>query len=184
MNATADLRSEHIGVVRMLNIMDAMARRARAGEALDDGDLTDTIEFLRVFVDKCHHAKEEQLLFPAVRAAKLTSVEPAIAVLLEDHVRGRQEVASIELGTQRLAKGADGAGGELADRLSSYTLLLHDHIQREERDCFGAADRELPASVKDDLAEGYERIEREVVGEGVHERFHALLDRLAQKYAE
>lgn len=184
MNATADLRAEHIGVVRMLDIMDAMARRARSGESLDDGDLAQTIEFLRVFVDRCHHAKEEELLFPAIRAANMTSVEPTIAVLLEEHVRGREAVAKIELGTQRLARGDDGSGSEFADNVSSYTQLLRDHIQREERDCFGEADRELPASVKDELAEGYERIEQDVVGEGVHERFHQLLDRLGLTYIE
>jgi hypothetical protein len=36
--------------------------------------------------------------------------------------------------------------------------------------------------VQDKLAVGYERIERDVVGEGVHEGFHALLDRLSQAY--
>jgi len=47
---------------------------------------------------------------------------------------------------------------------------------------FAAADRELPQDVQQELAEGYERLEREVIGEGVHEGFHAMLDRLAAKY--
>jgi hypothetical protein len=37
--------------------------------------------------------------------------------------------------------------------------------------------------VQAELEEGYERIEREVVGGGVHEAFHALLDRLGEMYA-
>jgi len=66
--------------------------------------------------------------------------------------------------------------------MSGYTDLLRAHIRREEDDCFDVADRELPAAVQTELAEGYERIEREVVGGGVHEGFHALLDRLGDAY--
>ena len=182
MSATADLRSEHVGVGRMLGIMDAMTRRAQSGEKLDYGDLAQTIEFLRVFVDQCHHAKEEELLFPAIRAAKMTSVEKTIVTLLADHAQGREAVAQIASGAQRLAEGDECASTELADAMSGYTRLLHAHILREERDCFGAADRELPTAVQDELAAGYERIERDVVGEGVHEGFHALLDRLWLTY--
>ena len=182
MSATADLRFEHLGVGRMLGIMDAMARCALAGEPVDAVDLAQTIEFLRVFVDQCHHAKEEELLFPAIRAAKITSVEKTIGMLLADHAQGRKAVVQISSGAQRLADDGESASAELADAISGYTRLLRAHIRREENDCFGAADSELSAAVQDELVVGYERIERDVVGEGVHEGFHALLDRLSQAY--
>jgi hemerythrin-like domain-containing protein len=182
MSGTADVRSEHMGVGRMLGVMDATERRARTGEPLDAGNLAQTIEFLRVFVDRCHHTKEEELLFPAIRAAKMTSAEKTIVILLADHAQGREAVARIAAAAQRLAEGDESASAELADVISGYTRLLHAHIRREENDCFDAADRELPIAVQDELAVGYERIERDVVGEGVHEGFHALLDRLSQAY--
>lgn len=182
MSGTADLRSEHIGVGRMLGIMDAMAGRVRTGTPLDVGDLTQVIEFLRVFVDQCHHTKEEKLLFPAMRAANMISSEKTIVALLADHVQGREAVARIAAATQRLEDGDESAGSELVDAIAAYTGLLHAHIRREENDCFDAADRELPVAVQDELNEGYDRIEREVVGGGVHEAFHALLDRLWQFY--
>jgi len=175
MKATADLRSEHGGVARMLGIMDAMAARARRGEHVDLDDLEHVIEFLRVFVDTCHHTKEEQLLFPAIRAAGMTATKPTLALLLSDHVYGREGVARIHAALPDPA--------ELANALTAYTELLRAHIQREEADCFDVADRELPAAVQDELEEGYDRIEAEVVGGGVHEAFHALLDRLGEKYA-
>jgi hemerythrin-like domain-containing protein len=182
MTATADLRSEHAGVGRMLGIMDSMAGRARAGGRLDVGDLEQAIEFLRVFVDQCHHTKEEELLFPAMRAANMTSAEETIVILLADHVEGRQAVTHIAAATRRLAESDDSASTDLAEAISGYTRLLHDHIRREENDCFRMADHELPAAVQEELAEGYERVEREVVGEGRHEAFQILLDRLSSEY--
>lgn len=182
--ATTDLRSEHVGVGRMLGILDAMARRTREGAAPDPQDLAQAIEFLRVFVDRCHHGKEEGLLFPAMQSAGMTSAEPTIATLLAQHVQGRAAVSRIDEAAQRFGAADPAAGQMLAEAIGSYTKLLHAHIRLEENDCFAPADHELPASVQDDLAEGYERIEREVIGEGVHEAFHALLDRLEDTYRD
>ena len=183
MKATADLRSEHGGVARMLGIMDAMAARARHVDHVDLDDLQHVIEFLRVFVDKCHHTKEEELLFPAIRAAGMTATEPAVRFLLADHVRGREYVARIQAALVHLTEPDEAALVGLSTALTEYTELLRAHILREEADCFDSADLELPAAVQDELEEGYERIEREVVGGGVHEAFHALLERLGEKYA-
>lgn len=182
MSATADLRSEHVGVGRMLDIMDAMAGCVRTGTPLDTSDLAQMVEFLRVFVDQCHHTKEEELLFPAMRAANRESTEETIVILRADHAKGREAVAWIATAAQRLAEGDESASTELADVISGYSRLLRAHILREEADCFDAADHELPMAVQDELNAGYERIERDVVGEGVHEAFHALLDRLSQAY--
>jgi hemerythrin-like domain-containing protein len=184
MTATADLRSEHGGVDRMLRIMDGMAERVRAGERADPDALAEVIEFLRVFVDQCHHTKEEQLLFPALRAAGITSVEATIETLLAEHAQGRATVARIVAAAASPADGADAVQEPLAEVLGEYTQLLRAHIRREEGDCFSVADRELPAAVQIGLNEGYDRIESEVVGEGRHEAFHAMLDRLAAVYLD
>jgi len=182
MSGTDDLRSEHLGVERMLATLDAMSALLHEGGRVDPADLDHAIEFLRVFVDQCHHAKEEEHLFPALRVAGVTTAEKTIEVLLGDHERGRSGVARIAEAAHRLAAGDDIAREELAGALSAYTELLRAHIDREERDCFDLADRELPVEVQDDLVEAYERIEHEVVGDGRHEAFHALLDRMASVY--
>ncbi|MHB1136377.1 MAG: hemerythrin domain-containing protein [Coriobacteriia bacterium] len=182
MTGTEDLRSEHRAVGRMLDIMDEVAVSLRRGELLNAEDLSGVVEFLRVFVDKCHHSKEEQLLFPAMRAGNSAGTEDVIADLLADHARGRDAVSRIVVLVPSLNAADESAMTGLAEAINGYTQLLRAHIVREERDCFDSADRELSSAVQEQLNEGYERIEVEVVGGGVHEVFHALLDRLSQAY--
>lgn len=182
MNGTEDLRSEHRAVGRMLDIMDGLAASARRGEQLSSTDLSEIVEFLRVFVDKCHHTKEEQLLFPAIRVATMPRAHDAIDGLLAEHTLGRDSVSRIASLVPRIDGADESTAVELAEAITSYTELLRAHIVREERDCFDPADRELPLAVQEQLNEGYERIEAEVVGGGVHETFHALLDRLSDEY--
>lgn len=182
MQATADLRSEHGGVGRMLRIMEGMALRIDGGALTVGDDLGDVIEFLRVFVDQCHHSKEELLLFPALHDAHVATMDDTIAALLDDHARGRGLVAKIAGGTEWGARHEAGVDTQLAGALREYASLLRDHIHREETDCFERADAELPHSVQDELQRGYDQVEEEVVGAGRHEAFHALLDRLAIQY--
>lgn len=182
MNPTDDLRAEHKGVLRMLSILDAMAVRARAGDCPDPADLAESMEFLRVFVDQCHHTKEEQLLFPAMRGEGLTEAEPTIELLLAEHDTGRATAGRLGDAVDAVAAEGRPACPSLLGAIAEYSALLRHHIEVEERDCFDCADRELSPEATGTLEEGYERIEREVVGEGRHEQFHEMLDRLAVKY--
>jgi len=138
---TDDLRSEHRAVARMLDIMDGLADSARRGEPLSTDDLSEIVEFLRVFVDRCHHTKEEQLLFPAIHAARLMDAQEAVDGLLADHVKGREAVSQIAVLVPRIGSADESTRAELAEAISGYTQLLRAHIVREERDCFDPADR-------------------------------------------
>lgn len=188
MSATSDLRSEHGGVSRMLKIMgrmaDRMADQMAAEQPPNTKDVDEVVEFLRVFVDKCHHGKEEQLLFPVVRASGLgRQTEDTIGELLEEHTQGREIVARIVAAKEILETGDTTDATDLIDAFTRFRDLLYEHIRREERDCFNAADASLPEEVQTRLQEDYDRLEREVIGEGRHEAFHAMLDRLETEYA-
>lgn len=185
MSATQDLRSEHGAVHRMLRILEAMRCRVEAGEGVAAEDVLECVEFLRVFVDRCHHGKEEQLLFPAMLEARLSGTPGVIGRLLDDHVHGREAVG--RMAAAAAASGDRDVVGDslaLSQAVTDYVGLLRAHIMLEETVCFEAADRLLPDETQRRLEEGYDRIERDVVGEGRHEAFHAMLDRLETRYRE
>jgi hemerythrin-like domain-containing protein len=63
-----------------------------------------------------------------------------------------------------------------------YARLLRDHIEKENNVLFVMSERQLPPEEHTRLLEGFERIEQERIGPGVHERYHAMLDRLRDEY--
>lgn len=182
MQATEDLRSEHKAVIRMLDIMDGMAADLRVGRVVRREEFDQVMEFLGVFVDQCHHGKEEQLLFPAMRELRQEDVDTWLEQLAEEHALGRGSVARQKHQYERFERREPNSGIDLMDEIAAYTDLLRAHILTEEGDVFGTADTRLSAEVQEMLVEGYDRIEREVIGEGRHEAFHAMLDRLEQMY--
>jgi hemerythrin-like domain-containing protein len=164
----------------MLRALEALA--VRPPEMTEVPALVEALGFLRVFVDACHHHKEEQLLFPALASEGISAAVEPIESLLAEHERGRALVSLLAAHLERAQEGEARALGGVGGLLGEYAHLLHAHIATEERIVFAMADEELPPEVQAELAEGYESVEREVIGQGRHEAFHELLDRLEATY--
>ncbi|HEV8310296.1 MAG TPA: hemerythrin domain-containing protein [Methylomirabilota bacterium] len=164
--ATAELRHEHEAILRALAILERAGERLAAGQPLSEPALAELVELIRTFADRCHHGKEEDQLFPALRAK---GVGEPLAVFLEDHVEGRGYLGTLS---------SPAPAAERAAAARRYVGLLRDHIQRENEVLFPMADDVLTADEHADLAKRYEEVERRVVGPGVHEKLLAALDRL------
>jgi len=60
--------------------------------------------------------------------------------------------------------------------------LLSQHIYKEDNILYPMADRFLSPQKQAELEEGFARVERERMGPGRHEAYHALLERLEEAY--
>ena len=78
----------------MLNILEQVCQELETVGSLNKEHFDGILEFLRVFVDKCHHGKEEDLLFPALIAGGVPKEGP-IAVMLHEHEMGRRYVKAM-----------------------------------------------------------------------------------------
>lgn len=96
MDATKELTAEHEGVRSALAILNGMCRELRdTGKFADTDHVKELLEFFTVFVDKCHHGKEEDLLFPAMENLGVRRVGGPIGVMLNEHQQGREFVGLV-----------------------------------------------------------------------------------------
>ena len=163
--ATAVLRKEHEAIVKMLAVTEEVARRLAAGEHVAAETLAGLLEFFRLFADKCHHGKEEDLLFPQLEKKGMPRAGGPLAVMLAEHEQGRALIRQM-------------AGPAWAAAARAYASLLHAHIEKENHVLFVMAERMLTPSEQAELAEGFEKIEVEKMGAGTHERLHAMMAKL------
>ncbi len=182
MKATEELRKEHQGVELMLQILQAVADRIRKGEAIPAEDFDGILSFLRVFVDRCHHGKEEEHLFPAMESAGIPRDDGPIAVMLHEHELGRGLVARLRDAVDGLQQGDRSVVPGFQAVVAEYAGLLFHHIDKENRILFPMAEARLDAAADQRLCAAFESLEEERIGMGRHEQFHALLHRLRQTY--
>lgn len=178
MNATQALRNEHDAILRILDVAEESARRLHAGEAVPAEVLNGLLEFLKLFADRCHHGKEEDLLFPLLEKKGLPRHGGPIGVMLHEHDLGRNLIAQMTSATAAIETGDGLAGRQWAEAAAQYAALLRDHIYKENNILFVMAERMLTNAEQQELERAFAKVEAEKLGEGTHERLHALMDQL------
>ncbi len=176
------LREEHQGILLMLRILEKVSTKVEAKERVDPTHLERIVEFLRVFADKCHHGKEEDLLFPALEKAGVPKEQGPIGMMLAEHQQGRGYIRGMAEALDRNQKGNPKALADYAENARNYIALLTQHIEKEENVLFPMGEKVLSKKTQEELVEGFEKIEVERIGEGTHEEFHKLLHHLREVY--
>jgi hemerythrin-like domain-containing protein len=64
--AIDDLKHEHEAILSALKILSSITQNLKTQKTVSSLDIVSFIGFLKEFADKCHHGKEEGLLFPAM----------------------------------------------------------------------------------------------------------------------
>ncbi|MBC7360504.1 MAG: hemerythrin domain-containing protein [Desulfacinum sp.] len=182
MKAIDELKGEHRGIERMLDILKVLSERIGRGANVPPGDLDGVLEFLKVFVDRCHHGKEEDYLFPALEAAGVTREGGPIGVMLAEHEQGRTLVAKLEEAAARLRARDFEAHSRVKEIANQYGELLRNHIRKEEDVLFRMAQSHVAPLQDNDLYQAFELLERERIGPGRHAAFHDLMERLEKEY--
>lgn len=181
MRAMKELRKEHDAILRMLKTLDAFTIGMETGRPSEPEDGEEFIDFIRTFVDRCHHAKEEECLFPLLERLGVSRDKGPIGILLEEHRESRALVNSMADALQRYRNGEIGATEMFGQSARSYIDLIRSHVHKENDGLFVIADDIIGNDHKGSLADAFERIE-ERLGTGTHDELHRLLNRLENKY--
>lgn len=174
---TQVLMAEHELILEALDALEKRVAAIRAGTPPDRAYVEKAVTFLREFADKCHHGKEENLLFKRMTERGFPAQSGPIAVMLSEHEAGRAYIRGIADGAAKL--GADpAAAGRIAENARGYIDLLREHIGKENNVLFPMADRTLTPEDQAHLTKEFERFEAEETGAGVHEAMLKLLAEL------
>ena len=121
MKPIEDLRMEHEAVKITLRVLDSICKQAeKTGEMASPEHLEQLIEFFTTFVDRCHHGKEEELLFPALEEVGVSREGGPIGVMLKEHQQGRDHVAKMKAALIRYREGDRGAAGDIVHHARAY----------------------------------------------------------------
>lgn len=182
MKPTDILVKEHDAILVMLEILKAVSTRLENKRPVQPEHLSQIVDFIQVFADKCHHGKEENLLFKSMVQAGMPEKGGPISVMLSEHEMGRNFVRNIDAAASAFNEGDQSAVAQFVQNARGYVSLLSQHIQKENNILFPMADKVIPQEEQNQLLIDFDKVETEIVGEGVHEKFHELLDQLKTEY--
>jgi hemerythrin-like domain-containing protein len=170
------LEREHQAIQKVVATMAVVADRLDTGPRVDAAILRDISTFLHDFSQDCHHAKEEQFLFPLLEARGVPASGCPIAVLHHEHQKGHALLAQLDDATQTfLARGA--GKNALVATLRDIVRLYVDHIWKEDYLLLPMANKVLSENDHATLRQQFDSIEVKL-GAGKHQRLDQLSVRL------
>jgi len=182
MKPTELLVQEHEAIKQMLKILNKICDKLQSGEKVDGAHLEQILDFIKNFTDKCHHGKEEDILFVAMEEAGFSREAGPIGVMLAEHELGRNLVKGISDAVGRYQEGDTSAAKSIVENAQKYSALLAQHIDKENTILYPMADARLTQKQQNGLLQDFEKLEKQKMGPGKHEEYHRRLNDLKAFY--
>ena len=176
---TQILRNEHDIILKALKVMEGYCEQIRQGTKVAPETLESLVEFFRLYADKCHHGKEEDLLFPAMEARGIPRDGGPIGCMLHEHEANRALTRAM---VQAIAEYRNGSAAGLqawADAAEQYSEGLHEHIYKENNILFNMADRAFRPEDEPIMMSKFNQVDDEKIGRGEIARLEAIVDKVA-----
>ena len=187
MQPIAPLMIEHRLIERMVGLMRQELERIRANVLIDpefafvDPVFIDTaVDFLRVYADRCHHGKEEDILFAELANKELASdLKKILAELTEEHVRAREYTKALVKAKEDYLRQEPEAVNQLLSYLDKLTAMYPKHIITEDQHFFIPCMEYFTAAEKDAMLEKMWEFDRRMI----HERYEGVVSAIENRRA-
>jgi hemerythrin-like domain-containing protein len=175
--ALENLSHDHRTIEGVLDVMQKAAHELLASRPVDPGLPRQCVSWLGGFLDGCHWRKEEELLFPAVAAARVFLAERPLEELRADHARVRRALGEVRASFPQMDAGHPSGGWAVAVALAACYAPLRGHMRTEEQTVFPISQQILDADKLDQMAAAFREID------AAHERSDELRE-LYQRVTE
>lgn len=167
MKSVERLKAEHALIERGLTLLEKAVVRLEAGQPLPGGFPPWAPRFFQQFADQCHHAKEEDVFFPALKHRGIPEQGGPIGVMLHEHFLGRDCVSRMQDASQ--AQPFDAR--KFAEAARQYIPLLRQHIFKENNVLFRMAEQVMSHADDAEVTGRFSQVEQERGLTDLHESF-------------
>lgn len=185
MQPIGPLMIEHRLIERLLHQMQREFQRIKDNIAVDpefafvDPVFIDTaVDFIRTYADRCHHGKEEDLLFKALAAKDLSPEHRQIMEeLIKEHAWARETTADLVKAKEGYLLEKPGALNDLMLHLEELIGFYPRHIEKEDKHFFIPCMAYFsPAEQADLLARMFD-FDRQLI----HEKYRGVVESIEQR---
>jgi hemerythrin-like domain-containing protein len=151
------LMDEHKNILKVIDFLLIECDNVEQGKDIDKDFFKKTIDFIRNYADKFHHAKEEDLLFKEMCSDNVSEklhCNP-IEQMLHEHDLGRDFVRGIEEGVE------EGNKEKVLENARGYAQLLQEHIFKEDNILYPMAEEAFSEDIKEKMIKKFLEIENE-----------------------
>lgn len=166
------LMIEHRLIERMIGLLATELQSVEKGK-VDVSFIDSAVDFLRTYADRCHHGKEELILFVALEKKSLApDMRKTLDELIREHVFARQNVRALIDARTAHSKGDDKAIYEVKLRLKNLVDLYPKHIEKEDKHFFIPSMDYFTKEERDEMLASFNEFDRKMI----HEKYKTIVE--------
>jgi hemerythrin-like domain-containing protein len=171
------LMIEHRLIEKMIELIRKEISKIRETNKVDTIFIDIAVDFIRIYADRTHHGKEEDILFRDCAKKNMSEKDiKDMNELVEEHKYGRRIVAELVEATDNYIRGKDTIDVILKN-LGRLVEFYPEHIKKEDRVFFPASEKYFSA---DELEEQLREF-REFDQAMIHEKYRMVVERLGSR---
>ncbi len=175
MSATVLLTNEHRVIERIIPVLIKGAATMASSEKVDVVFIDRITDFFRSYSDRCHHGKEEDILFRALAEKQLSPRHrKSMNDLAEEHVYIRKQIAQLALQKEAFLHGNKTGVTGAVGVLNSLAAFYPKHIDKEDNHFFTPAMDYLSAAEQDGIIRQFAEFDRKLF----QEKYAALVEEM------
>ena len=185
MSPKDSLREEHGVMMKMLAVLQQFFEKRKAPIEFQDGeaeDLETLIEFFEIYVDRNHHGKEEQHIFPALSRDGTPDIDFLIDSLIADHCRARKDIQKIKSLVLAIHTCPGDESNDFSMVAQNYVELVRKHIRKENSELLPLIEERLSETERLHIGKQFLELEKSIPGVGGVQTFMVSAGKLYQKY--
>jgi hemerythrin-like domain-containing protein len=174
MQPIGPLMHEHRRIERMIELIKMERDRVTKGEEPDIHFLSSAADFFSVYADRCHHGKEEDILFKELeqRADIPNELEKIRQRLISEHEQARELVGGLRKAYEKHhLDGDEDAKKRIADILDDLAALYPQHIETEDKEFFFPVMELFSREKQDAMLEQFYAFDQEMI----HEKYEQVV---------
>lgn len=179
--ATDMLVHEHELIQRMIAILQKAADAVEKDNQLSLLPFEQAVDFIKAFADKCHHSKEENILFKLMEQKGMPVNGGPIGAMLHEHQLARNCTAALSAALEKARAGDHAAIAAIIENARYYADLLGNHIAKENNILYPMGNQIFSEIDQNYLHTEFGKVNKEI-GEDVHQRFHRMVEQLESAF--
>jgi len=170
---TKILAGEHKNILKVIDVLLKECDALKSGQELDKDFFEKTIEFIRGYADKFHHAKEEDILFVELCKDTVRMHCNPTEQMLHEHELGRNFVKNMEKGLE------ENNQNKIIENARGYSQLLQEHIYKEDNILYPMADEALSQEINEMMLNKFKKVEQKSIEE--NKKYLAFVEALIKR---
>jgi len=178
MKPIGPLMIEHRLIERMVNILRNELERAKSSGQPDVDLILKGIDFFRIYADRTHHGKEEDILFRDLTKKEIgEDLQKTLDQLTEEHIIARKNVKGLLEASLSFRSGDGDAMGKILHHLELLVDLYPKHIELEDAHFFYPSQDLFSKEESENMLDEFWDFDRKMI----HEKYTQIVTDLEKK---